>query len=141
VLSESYNFRLAIEPQSLFAFPQEGDSLWLAQAGERHRRVLSGAEPADASSLSRLDSEFHRQLVRFSGNRFMIEGINQQIEMTGLLGQRRIGDLRQDLEEHLAIIAALQAGQNVRAARIMAQHLTLALDRRTAETMMAGRAW
>ncbi len=127
VLSESYNLRLAIEPQSLLAAARGNDGLWLIQARERHMRVLCGERPADLTALCQLDAEFHQQLVCLSGNRFMIETTGQQIAIADLISNRSTDDLRHDLEEHLAIIAALAAGKRTRASEMLAHHLARAM--------------
>jgi DNA-binding GntR family transcriptional regulator len=120
-LLESYRLRLAVEPLSLLSPLRRTDSVWLSQMGQRHRTLL--ADGGDAESFSRLDGEFHRQLAGFSGNRFMSEAIGQQVEIAGLTAKHSIPELMRDVEEHLAILTALERGKDGEAASLLMRHL------------------
>jgi DNA-binding GntR family transcriptional regulator len=118
---ESRAFRQAVEPAALGMIHAPR---WLADMALRHRRVL--AWPADQDALQALDLEFHLQLVRLSGNRFMIEAIEPRI-VTAHQGDRRdMDELRRDLEDHLEMITLLQRGDPGAAARQLARHLDAA---------------
>jgi DNA-binding GntR family transcriptional regulator len=133
MLLESYRFRLAVEPACLRSW--QTDMLFLARLKQQHCEAL--AYPRDRAHLSRLDREFHLCLAAQSGNRYMSEAVGRQIEIASLWEERSSAALKQDLEDHLAILAALEAGQEKAAAGLLTRHLEQELQRQSGRERIA----
>jgi len=124
----SYDFRRIIEPQGLLLPSFKSDPAALERLRiqhlflETHPRIAS----VDARQLFDTDANFHETIAGFSGNVFLLQAIQQQnrlrrlLEFSGYGNRRRVRDW---CREHLAIIDAVAAGDNARAAQVMSQHL------------------
>ncbi len=78
-----------------------------------------------------MNADFHNMLASFSGNRFFIEAMKQQNNMRRLAEYSYLKDsshIPESCEQHLAIIEALQRGDNEWAANLMRQHLKQASE-------------
>jgi DNA-binding GntR family transcriptional regulator len=123
----AYRFRLALEPAALRQPGYRADPDWLAAMRARHLTFLERRwRAADAVAFFEMNAEFHLGLVSFSGNRFFIQATQQQNSLRRLrnyswrLGPERVAVSARD---HLAIIAALEAGDAVLAADLLTTHL------------------
>ncbi|MGL4636710.1 MAG: FCD domain-containing protein [Beijerinckiaceae bacterium] len=125
--SASYSFRMAIEPAALLEAGYTPDAVWLATMQQRHQRFLE--EPwhnSNAMAFFEMNADFHLGLVSFSQNRFFIQATEQQNNLRRLrnyswrLGAERV---RVSCKEHLAILAALQAGKVNQAVALLIAHL------------------
>ncbi len=95
-------------------------------AGFDHRfRALKGAR-ATYADVRVLGEEFHRYLIKSSGNAKLAEVLDQireriwSVWTMSIVAPRRVQAI---VREHLAIIAALRAGDARRAERLMVQHV------------------
>lgn len=128
----SYDFRQTIEPAGLLLDTFKIDSGALERSRlqhlylEAHPRI----DTVDRRQLFDTDAQFHEMIAGFSGNAFFVQAVQQQnrlrrlLEFAGYGNRRRVRDW---CREHLAILSALAAGDNARAAQIMRDHLEHAL--------------
>ncbi len=131
-LDESYRFRMAIECAGLLEPTFKLDRDALARMRSAHE-ALAERDEADISATEffALNASFHELLARFSGNRYLLQAVQQQNQLRRLeehaafhRDARYIGSTR----EHLQIIDALQAGDQERAAQLMRHHLQASLQ-------------
>jgi DNA-binding GntR family transcriptional regulator len=135
--SESYAFRRAIEPAMLLQPTFQLDREWARHSRERHlafrhkpwRDVL-------AVKFYEMNSDFHEQLARFSGNRYMLNAVQRQIQLRSFMNYQWVYGVERvqaSIDEHLSILSALEAGRHHDASVLMEGHLLA--SRRTNELM------
>lgn len=129
----AYRFRLMIEPQGLlepaFTLPPG----WIARMREQHQAFLGREWAAhDPIAFFETNAAFHLGLAESSGNRFLIQAMEQQNRLRRFSNygwQRGMDRVRVSASEHIAVLDALEAGLPEEAAKRLRQHLsgTLAL--------------
>jgi DNA-binding GntR family transcriptional regulator len=133
--SESYAFRRAIEPAVFLQPTFQLDREWAGQSRERHlafrrkpwRDVL-------AVKFYEMNSDFHEQLARCSGNRYMLSAVQRQIQLRSFMNYQWVYGVERvhaSIDEHLGILSALEAGRHRDASVLMEGHLLA--SRRTNE--------
>jgi DNA-binding GntR family transcriptional regulator len=125
---ESYRFRAAVECGALLEPTFKSDPATLQHLRAVHEALLrDGDGHISADSFFALNSEFHETLGRFSGNRFFLQTIQQQNQLRRLEKQsafyRSVPRFHESLQEHLAIIQALEEDDREWAAALMRRHL------------------
>ena len=129
---ESYAFRRIIEPAVLLQPTFKLDKEALQAIKEQHlafkrkpwRDVL-------AVEFYEMNSAFHELLARCSGNRYLLSAMQRQNQLRSFLNYHwvyGVDQVQQSIDQHLAIIAALEQGDRDMAARLMQQHLTSRSD-------------
>lgn len=123
----SYRFRMMIEPAGLL---EPGFALrpgWIAGMRQMHQRFLGrGWREIDLVAFFETNAAFHRGLAEASGNRFLVQAIEQQNQLRRFSnydwrsGNERV---RVSATDHLAILDALEAGDRAEAAERMHRHL------------------
>ncbi|SJM64101.1 FadR/GntR family transcriptional regulator [Gulosibacter sp. 10] len=107
----------------------EADALEKVRLAHDRLQEASLAEPPDFDEIQRLDMDFHLEIVRASGNRFLAqtqgvlngilsEGMQSTLDMPGRLEQAR--------EEHRSILEAILAGDGDGAAAAAKLHVECA---------------
>ncbi len=126
--AESYRFRRAVEPAVVLQDTFVLDRAWAKESRARH--VAFRRRPwrdFRAVEFYEMNSNFHEQLARCSGNRYLLDAVRRQIQLRSFLnyhwhyGPGRVLD---SIDEHLSILTALEAGDNQLAADTMVAHLT-----------------
>ena len=128
ILNESYAFRRALEPQILLQPGFRLDRGWAEKARSQHQTLRKKPWRAgDGVSFHAVNAEFHEELARCSGNRTMLKAVQNQNRLRQFL----IGDwdypmeqVHSAIDDHLEILAALEAGYADKAAALMLHHLT-----------------
>lgn len=127
---ESYRFRLLIEPAGILEPTFEPDPARIRRCRERHHEMIARAGKGSAErELFETNAEFHEMIADFSGNRFILQAVQQQDRLRRLLeyrGMRVRERVLESCKEHLGILDALEAGDREWAARLMERHLTVA---------------
>ena len=104
------------------------DRAWAEKARERHIKLRKKLWRAgDGASFHAVNAEFHEQLARSSGNRAMLKAGQRQAELRDfLIGQwdYPMEQVHSAIDDHLEILAALEAGYADKAAALMLHHLT-----------------
>ncbi|WP_164867741.1 GntR family transcriptional regulator [Rhodovarius crocodyli] len=123
----SYRFRLMLEPPAMlepaFALP----SGWARMMREKHEGFLSRRWGAtDPVAFFETNAAFHAGLAEASGNRFVLQAIEQQNQLRRFSNydwQRGEERVRVSASEHIGILDALEAGDRAEAAERMYRHL------------------
>lgn len=123
----SYRFRMMIEPAGLmepgFVLPAG----WAGRMRAMHEGFLARPWPAiDPVAFFETNAAFHKGLAEASGNRFLIQAVEQQNQLRRFLNydwQRGPERVRVSAAEHLGILDALEAGERGEAAERMHRHL------------------
>ncbi|HZQ40748.1 MAG TPA: GntR family transcriptional regulator, partial [Rhizomicrobium sp.] len=128
ILSESYAFRRALEPQMLLQPGFRLDRAWAEKARSEHQKLRKKAwRPGDGMNFHAVNADFHEQLARGSGNRAMLKAVEQHNQLRQfLIGQwdYPMDQVHSAIDDHLEILAALEAGYADKAAALMLHHLT-----------------
>ena len=128
ILNESYAFRRALEPQILLQPGFKLDRNWAEKARSQHQALRKKPWRAgDGVSFHAVNADFHEQLARCSGNRTMLKAVQNQNRLRQfLIGQwdYPMEQVHNAIDDHLEILAALEAGYADKAAALMLHHLT-----------------
>jgi len=128
ILSESYAFRRALEPQMLLQPGFRLDRVWAEKARSEHQKLRKKAWRAgDGVRFHAVNADFHEQLARGSGNRAMLKAVARHNQLRDfLIGQwdYPMDQVHSAIDDHLEILAALEAGYADKAAALMLHHLT-----------------
>jgi DNA-binding GntR family transcriptional regulator len=123
---ESYRFRMAVEPAALLDSGFVLDRTWAARCLRDHENILSKPNRVSILRFFEVNADFHASLARCSGNPFFHQAVQQQnqlrrfLEYSWTLKPDRIED---SCREHLAILSALEQGDQRAAATLMRRHL------------------
>lgn len=133
----SYRFRMIIEPAGLLEPTFALDSERLQRSREAHARMLALADGGelDERAIFRTNADFHEMLAGFSGNRFILQAVQQQNRLRQLSEYYVYEDLsrvRSLCREHFEIMDAVLEGDLVWAASLLRRHLEIASRIRTA---------
>jgi DNA-binding GntR family transcriptional regulator len=128
VLSESYAFRRALEPQILLQPGFKLDRAWAEKSRLAHQALR--AKPwtnENGAAFHALNADFHEQLAKLSGNRTMLRAVEHHNRLRRFLGAQwnyPMDQIHAAIDDHLEILAALEAGYADKAAALMLHHLT-----------------
>lgn len=125
--ADSYAFRKLIEPASILQSTFKLDMDWLRASRANHEAFRRKKwRNTMAVEFYEMNSDFHEQLARCSGNRYMLGAVQRQIQLRRFLNYHwlhGIDRVHASIDEHLAIMAALEAGDRERAAELMLEHI------------------
>ena len=126
--SESYKFRRVIEPAVFLQDTFKLDEEWAKETRKRHMAFRQRPwRDFRAVEFYEMNSDFHEQLARCSGNRYLLDAVKRQIQLRGFLHHHSdYGPSRvlASIDEHMEILGALEAGDNRLASGHMAEHLS-----------------
>lgn len=124
---ESYAFRRFVEPAGLVEPTFDLDRDWLEISRARHLAFRKRRWRQDlAVDFFALNLDFHEQLARCSGNRYIIDAVQRQNRLRSFLninwvnGAERVTD---SIDEHLAVLDAVGVGDNAVAATLLKEHI------------------
>ncbi len=124
---ESYAFRGYIEPEGLLAPTFRITPAILARLRQTQERIMDdGYRTMTPEDLFEVAREFHETLAACSGNRFILQSVQRLNQLRRLVEYGQAASRpprRAHSVEHLAIIAALERGNRVRAAALLRRHL------------------
>jgi DNA-binding GntR family transcriptional regulator len=126
--AESYKFRRAVEPAVVLQDTFELDLEWAKETRARHMAFRRRPwRDFRAVEFYEMNSDFHEQLARCSGNRYLLDAVRRQIQLRSFLNYHwHYGPARvlASIDEHMALLDKLEAGDNKGAADLMVAHLT-----------------
>lgn len=129
-LAESYAYRLVVEPAGLIEETFELDRDWLDRIRAEHIALRKRKwRDTQASELFAIDADFHEGVARCSGNRYLLDAVQRQNRLRSFINIRWIDGadrMPDSIDEHLAILDAIEAGQNRTAHDLMRAHLARA---------------
>lgn len=130
--SDMYAFRVLVEPAGLIEPTFELDMDWLQRSRDRHLAFRKRSwRDTLAVELYDINSDFHEQLARCSGNRYILDAVQRQNRLRSFLNLQWVNGperVIESIDEHLEIMDALAAGRNRRAHDLMKLHLDSARD-------------
>jgi DNA-binding GntR family transcriptional regulator len=124
---QSYHFRRGVEPMGLLSpsFLPDRDQL-AALRREQERIVAGGHATMTAIELFESNSRFHETLAAWSGNAFIVHAV-RRVNLLRRLVDYKLATNRApratQAAEHLGILNAIEAGDMLRAASLMREHL------------------
>jgi DNA-binding GntR family transcriptional regulator len=128
ILGESYAFRRALEPQMLLQPGFRLDRAWAEKARAQHLKLRNKPWRAgDGARFHAVNADFNEQLARMSGNRAMLRAVQRHNQLRHFLIGRwdyPMEQVHSAIDDHLEILAALEAGYADKAAALMLHHLT-----------------
>jgi DNA-binding GntR family transcriptional regulator len=123
---DAYQVREALESLAIkLAVPRlsHTDKAALHAMCEQMEQAAAGG---DTDGFFEINREFHAMLVRSSGNTKLVEVHGQLIAQMGRLMKKSVelrGGTEQSAAEHRAILEAVDAGDPLRAARLLEEHI------------------
>lgn len=125
---ESYVYRSAIEPTGLLSPGFKADPVELAELKRQQRSITEGGyETMTPIELFEANARFHETLARWSGNRFILQGVRRTDQLRRMVEYGQAGRARAprraQAEEHLQILSAIERGDALQAATLMRAHL------------------
>lgn len=132
-LSNSYGFRLMIEPGALRTPHFHLDRQALKRMRAQHLWLITHADITQVppKDIFETDASFHEMLAEASDNLFVLQAIQQQNRLRRLMefgsyhNKRRV---KEWCEEHVAILDAIRENNREQAATLMEKHLQSAYD-------------
>jgi len=130
---ELYQLRLLLEPDSAARAAtamDEGKLASLREAAGLMGRREGGDERLRYSTFARQDAMFHDKILEIAGNELIRETLNHQhthFHIFRLMFHSRVTE--EALDEHEALLGALEAGDSSAAERAMREHLEHSRDR------------
>ncbi|MBC9033749.1 GntR family transcriptional regulator [Sphingomonas sp. JC676] len=129
---DSYSFRSIVEPAGLIEPTFELDLEWYERSRARHIAFRKRKwRDTLAVELFEINSDFHEQLARCSGNRYVLDAVQRQNRLRSFLNIQWVNGVERvldSIDEHVQIMDALANGDNRRAYDLMKAHLTSARD-------------
>lgn len=123
---QCYRFRALIEPAALREPTYSPDKRVLATLKQKQQALLESADSCSASRMFNTGVEFHEAIVGFSGNAFLLEGLQKANRLRRLLEysvhSARVAP-QHECEDHLHIIMLLEEGAYMKAADFLQDHL------------------
>lgn len=136
LVREAFELRIALETFAARRFPARGDTGAVAALGEELTRLACAAghdlDSSVADAVILADWRLHEEIVAALDNELYSETHRLNFDRIRLIRMNRrytLGRLRHGVEEHLAIVAALVAGDGEAAARAVSAHLEVAMRR------------
>ncbi len=127
VRGESYRFRMMIECAGLQEPGYAVDARAFQDMRERHVALLAdAARPIPTGDFCALNASFHETLARCSGNRFILQAVQQQNQLRQLDAHPTsypVAMLDRHVREHLDILDAMETGDSEWAVAVMRRHL------------------
>ncbi|RJG20890.1 GntR family transcriptional regulator [Massilia cavernae] len=131
--AESYRFRMIIECSSFLEPGYKVDQALLQRVKAAHQRMLDAPDHVPTSGeFFALNSAFHEMVARFSGNRFILQAMQQQNNLRRLdetAAFYRILRVQESCAEHLEIIHAIEEDDRELASALMRHHLRIAMPK------------
>jgi DNA-binding GntR family transcriptional regulator len=125
---DSYAFRRIIEPAGLVQPGFELDRDWIAKSRREHLAFRKRRwRDTLAVEFYQMNSDFHEQLARCSGNQYILNAVQQQNLLRSFLNYHWVHGVERvhaSIDEHLTIMDALEAADNERARALMLEHLS-----------------
>jgi DNA-binding GntR family transcriptional regulator len=133
-IADSFRFRRMVECAGLTEPGFHADPGELARLRQAHERFLSLAHPErSAADFFSMNLLFHEKLAEWSGNRFVLQSIQQMNLLRKLQEFASFSEdseaLEQSCQEHLEILDAVAKDDREWAAALMRKHLGGGLDR------------
>ena len=125
-LDDIFPLMALLEGRCAFEATRKATPADLKRLEKLHEALERHAASGDANRFFEINHEFHQALQQSSGNRWLkqvIDDLRNVLKLTRRDSLRLEGRLRQSLEEHRAILAAIRKGDAASAEALMHAHL------------------
>ncbi|WP_217708885.1 FadR/GntR family transcriptional regulator [Nonomuraea rhodomycinica] len=132
-VDEMFEFRRTIETATARLASQRANPAQVKALREAAQQSADAAESDDLDAFVHADETFHKAIAAAAGNVFLAETVvsvqrlQRQVSVIGLAGVAG-GSLRVAAEQHLAISAAIAAGDESRAVECICEHIDTTLQ-------------
>ena len=130
-VSDLYEFRAILELQALKMGVQLRKQKLLALLGEATRLMVEARDRGDLLAVAHADTEFHRAIVENGGNRCLVESyelISGRLDVIRTRISMALREIRsRAIDEHQAIVSALENDNISRARTILSSHISKSL--------------
>jgi len=131
---EIYEVRYALEGMAAFLAAERGATAALEAYGPRFREMIDHPERFDAAGTYDFGAEFHLEVFRAARNRNLMQIYKPlRLRFRVALGLPRFYDhdrVQSSVQEHLAVLDAIEARDGRQARQLMCDHLVQGLDAR-----------
>ncbi|VDC22677.1 GntR family transcriptional regulator [Pseudogemmobacter humi] len=130
-LEELYEMREILQREVAARVPMPAAPEFIAELRRLNAAYLAAAETGDKEESSRINTDFHSLIHAASGNRFLVETLDQFWLRTSPIHWFALGDsnhLRNSYEDHNRMIDALERGDRERFIQTVTQHMYPALE-------------
>ncbi|MBI6944954.1 GntR family transcriptional regulator [Pseudomonas putida] len=124
---ESYRFRMLLEPAGLLEPTFRLNQEQLQRCRKQQLDLLDGI--ADSKNFFESNAQFHELLAAASGNAYILQAVQQQNRLRRLTEFHSVNNVERvkvSCREHLAILDALEQGDNEWASTLLHRHLEVA---------------
>ena len=128
---ESYAFRIAIEPAGILSPKFNPNPAELEYCQRQQELIMEhGYRTMTALELFEAGSRFHEIIAKWSGNRFILQGVRRVNQLRRLVEYRMMTKHRPtrkaQANQHLAILEPIRRGDYLSAAALLRDHLNVA---------------
>ncbi len=131
-ITELCEFRTMLELQAMQLSMERKRKETIASLWEANDRMERGKQSSDWLEIARADSIYHKALVQNCGNEYLLESFELVAARVDSIRTRitlALGDIRtRSMNEHTAIIAALEEDRLGKAKMILTSHIMTALS-------------
>src|SRR5471030_1865471 len=132
---DMYALRLAIEPAGILSAKFHPDMIQLRELRREQEAIQQGGyKSRTTTERFASNARFHETIAEWSGNLFAVQTLRRLDQMRRLAEYRKAKQqipLPMPEQEHLQILDAIEAGDNLGAASLMKQHIEAAWRKRT----------
>ena len=124
---ESYRFRMLLEPAGLLEPTFHLNPEQVQRCRRQQLDLLEGV--ADSKRFFESNAQFHELLAAASGNTYILQAVQQQNRLRRLTEFHSVNNVERvkaSCREHLAILDALEQGDNEWASTLLHRHLEVA---------------
>ena len=124
---ESYRFRMLLEPAGLLEPTFRLNPEQMQRCRRQQLDLLEGV--ADSKRFFESNAQFHELLAAASGNAYILQAVQQQNRLRRLSEFHSVNNVERvkvSCREHLAILDALEQGDNEWASTLLHRHLEVA---------------
>ncbi|QCI13192.1 GntR family transcriptional regulator [Pseudomonas putida] len=124
---ESYRFRMLLEPAGLLEPTFRLNQEQLQRCRKQQLDLLEGI--AESKNFFESNAQFHELLAAASGNAYILQAVQQQNRLRRLTEFHSVNNVERvkaSCREHLAILDALEQGDNEWASTLLHRHLEVA---------------
>lgn len=130
-LEELYEMRAILQREAASRVQMPAEPAFIARLRQLNAAYLAASEAGDKEDASRINTEFHALIHSASGNRFLVEAIDQFWLRTSPIHWFALGDsnhLRNSHEDHNRMIDALEKGDREVFVETVTRHMYPALE-------------
>lgn len=134
-IEEIYEARIGIEGMAAYLAAERGPTLAFADFRQRFQEMIARPDAFDLAETHRLGQEFHVEMFRAAGNRYLLE-IYEPLRLRHrvTLGLPRYYNhdwVHESVKEHLAILETIERRDAVEARQMICDHLMKGLEVRS----------